>query len=128
MRYLRLVGWALLLMGLLATPLFAGHTERVSLAGPARTGNGTSRDPAITADARYVVFDSTAADLAPAAVRATALGFFSMATGLAAFVASFAGGLLWQWRGPSATFFYGAALAAAAAAVLAIRPPARLVK
>lgn len=68
------------------------------------------------------------ADLAPPAVRATALGFFAMTTGLAAFAASFAGGLLWQWRGAPATFLYGAVLAAAAGLALALRSSNRLLK
>jgi len=68
------------------------------------------------------------ADLAPAGLRATALGFFAMATGLATFLASVVGGLLWQWRGAPATFFYGAALAAAAAGALALRPRTPLVE
>lgn len=60
-------------------------------------------------------------DLAPPEHRATALGFYSMATGLATFLASAVGGLLWQWRGAPATFLYGAVLAAAAALLLAAR-------
>lgn len=61
------------------------------------------------------------ADLVPAEQRATALGLYSMATGLGAFVASAAGGALWQWRGAPATFLYGSALAGAAAAALAVK-------
>lgn len=68
------------------------------------------------------------ADLAPPAVRATALGFVAMITGFATFLASFTGGLLWQWRGAPATFLYGAALAATAGLALIIRFPARLVE
>jgi MFS family permease len=62
-------------------------------------------------------------DLAPKQHRATALGLFAMATGLATFLASVIGGLLWQWRGAPATFFYGAILAAAAAVALGVRRP-----
>ncbi len=58
------------------------------------------------------------ADLVPPEQRATALGLYSMATGLCTFAASAVGGLLWQWRGAPATFFYGAALAGAAALLL----------
>ncbi len=59
------------------------------------------------------------ADLIPAEQRATALGLYSMATGLCTFAASAMGGLLWQWWGAPATFFYGAALAGTAALLLA---------
>jgi MFS family permease len=58
-------------------------------------------------------------DLVAPEHRATALGYFSMATGLATFLASAIGGLLWQWWGAPATFLYGAVLAAGAAVVLA---------
>jgi len=58
-------------------------------------------------------------DLVAADQRATALGFYAMATGLAAFPASALAGLLWQWYGPAAPFLYGAALAALAALLLA---------
>jgi len=51
------------------------------------------------------------ADLVPEHLRATALGTFSMATGLALFPASLIAGVLWDHVGPAAPFFYGAALA-----------------
>ena len=57
------------------------------------------------------------ADLVPEAIRGTAYGFFNAAIGLTALPASFIAGLLWQgagaWMGfgPSAPFFFGAALA-----------------
>lgn len=60
-------------------------------------------------------------DLVAPEHRATALGFYSMATGLATFLASAIGGLLWQWYGAPATFLYGAVLAAAAAVMLGQR-------
>ncbi len=50
------------------------------------------------------------ADLVPAHLRATALGTFSMATGLALLPASLIAGALWDRIGPAAPFFYGAAL------------------
>lgn len=50
-----------------------------------------------------------AADLAPEALRATGLGTFHFFVGLAAFPASFIGGLLWQYISPQATFLYGVA-------------------
>lgn len=51
------------------------------------------------------------ADLVPAHLRATAMGTFSMATGLALLPASLIAGALWDRISPSAPFFYGAALA-----------------
>jgi MFS family permease len=55
--------------------------------------------------------------------RATALGIFAMATGLAAFPASVIAGAMWQGLGPPAPFFFGAVTAAAACAgMLWVRP------
>ena len=57
------------------------------------------------------------ADLVPAEHRGTAYGVFNAAIGLTAFPASFLAGILWQgafgWSGfgPSAPFYFGAALA-----------------
>jgi MFS family permease len=64
--------------------------------------------------ARAFVVDLVAADQ-----RATALGFYAMASGLAAFPASALAGLLWQSYGPPAPFLYGAVLAGLAALLLA---------
>lgn len=50
-------------------------------------------------------------DLVPAASRATAIGTFSMATGLALLPASVIAGALWDRVGPSAPFLYGAIMA-----------------
>lgn len=64
------------------------------------------------------------ADIVPAEKRGTAYGLFNAAIGLAAFPASFIAGLLWQgiggWNGfgPSAPFYFGAALALTAVALL----------
>ena len=54
----------------------------------------------------------------PSGERASALGLYYTATGLAGFVASTVGGLLWSAFGPWATFTYGAAAALAAAALM----------
>jgi len=63
-------------------------------------------------------------DLVPAELRATALGVYSMAIGLAALPASVIAGLLWQRVGPAAPFFYGGVMAAlACAGFLLVRPP-----
>ena len=59
-----------------------------------------------------------AADYAHPVRRATELGAFHTLVGLAAFPASVIAGLLFTYVAPSAPFFYGAALAAAAAILL----------
>ena len=60
------------------------------------------------------------ADLAPVEARATAFGIYNMAIGLALLPASIVAGLLWDNVSQSATFWFGAACAAAAAVVLGI--------
>lgn len=54
----------------------------------------------------------------PAGERASALGLYYTATGLASFAASTVGGALWSAVGPWATFAYGAAAALAAAVLV----------
>jgi len=54
----------------------------------------------------------------PTGERASALGLYYTATGLASFAASTVGGALWSAVGPWATFAYGAAAAVAAAALM----------
>lgn len=56
----------------------------------------------------------------PAGERASALGFYSTALGLAGFAASTLGGALWTAAGPWATFAYGAVAAVAAAGVMLV--------
>jgi MFS family permease len=56
--------------------------------------------------------------VAPDHERASAMGLYDTAVGLAAFAASALGGLLWWQVGPWATFAYGAICAALAAAIL----------
>ena len=51
---------------------------------------------------------------APADLRGTAFGVFNLASGAALLIASALAGYLWQSIGPSATFFAGAAITAAA--------------
>ena len=55
---------------------------------------------------------------APDAERASAMGFFDTAVGVAGFAASALGGALWVAVGPWATFTFGAATAVVAAALL----------
>jgi MFS family permease len=70
------------------------------------------------------------ADLVPAAVRGTAYGTYNAVLGILDFPASLIAGILWQgvgrWQGfgPSAPFFFGAALALIAALLLALVLPA----
>lgn len=61
-------------------------------------------------------------DLVPASLRATALGTFSTATGIALLPASVLAGTLWQGVAPWAPFAYGAVLAALAAILLVVIP------
>ena len=53
------------------------------------------------------------AKAAPVTLRGTAFGVFNLASGVAMLVASAAAGALWHYVGPAATFWAGAALAAA---------------
>ncbi|MGZ3267603.1 MAG: MFS transporter [Croceibacterium sp.] len=55
------------------------------------------------------------AEHAPARLRGSAFGVFHLTTGLAMLVASVTAGLLWDWRGASATFLTGAVFAGLAA-------------
>lgn len=74
----------------------------------------------------YALTDGVAralvADVVPAALRATAMGTFSTATGLALLPASVIAGALWQGLGPWAPFAYGSVLASSAAALLLVVP------
>ena len=54
------------------------------------------------------------ADAAPEDKRATAFGLFSFASGVAALAAGRVAGTIWEFVGPSATFWLGSAFAAAA--------------
>jgi MFS family permease len=57
------------------------------------------------------------AQTAPAQLRGTAFGVFNLASGLAMLAASAIAGALWHYVGPAATFWAGAALAAASVAI-----------
>ena len=58
------------------------------------------------------------ADTAPADLRGTAYGFFTLMSGLAMLAASVVAGLLWQYWGPAWTFGAGARFSAVAMAAL----------
>ena len=65
------------------------------------------------------------ADAAPAHLRGTAYGFFSLASGAAMLVASVLAGLLWDSLGSAATFYAGAAFAAVALPLIFLAPERR---
>lgn len=71
------------------------------------------------------IFARMVADSAPEHLRATSFGAFYFVTGIATLLASVAAGLLWDRYGSGATFIAGAALAAAALAMLALLPDRR---
>jgi len=68
------------------------------------------------------VLKAYAVDLAPANLRGTAVGAYYTFTGAALLPASLMAGFLWKHVSPSATFYYGAATAAAAIIMLAFLP------
>ena len=63
------------------------------------------------------------AHAAPAALRGTAFGVFNLASGLSMLAASAIAGALWHYVGPAATFWAGALLAIASAAITRIASP-----
>lgn len=60
------------------------------------------------------------AQASPAHLRGTAFGTFNLASGVAMLVASALAGALWQFVGPAATFWAGAAFAVVSAAITAL--------
>jgi MFS family permease len=66
-----------------------------------------------------------ASDLAPDAVRASGIGWYSTALGLLQLVASVVAGLLWDRIGHAAVFYYGATFAVIGSADLLMLVPAR---
>ncbi len=66
------------------------------------------------------LFAKLVAAHAPADLRASAFGLYHLSAGVAVFLASAVAGLLWDRISPAATFFTGAALAAATAALVAL--------
>jgi len=72
----------------------------------------------------YGTAKALVADLVPAGLRGTAYGTYNATLGLIDFPASLIAGLLWQNIAPSAPFFFGAALALAAAVLMLLwKPP-----
>jgi MFS family permease len=80
----------------------------------------------------YGTTKAMVADIVPADLRGTAYGTYNAVLGLLDFPASLIAGLLWQgvgtWEGlgPSAPFFFGAALALAAALLMARWRPSKV--
>jgi MFS family permease len=78
----------------------------------------------------YGTTKAMVADLVPVELRGTAYGTYNAVLGLLDFPASLIAGLLWQglgpWKGfgPSAPFFFGAALALTAALLMVVWKPA----
>ncbi len=66
-----------------------------------------------------------ASDFVPEHLRASGIGWYNTAVGLAGLVASIVAGLLWDHIGPSAVFLYGAAFAAVGCIALPVFVPAR---
>jgi len=65
------------------------------------------------------------ADTAPPDLRGTAFGLYNLAGGIAALLASFGAGALWDIYGPSATFTVGAAVSLLGLAGLLLSPGRR---
>jgi MFS family permease len=63
------------------------------------------------------------ADLVPADRRGAAFGWYNLALGLGALPASLLFGAIWDWKGPTAAFTFGAALALLAVAGIALVAP-----
>jgi MFS family permease len=71
------------------------------------------------------VSKALAVDTAGKAGRGTAIGIYSAVVGVTQIAASYIGGVLWDKIDPSATFYFGAALAALSAALLLALLPSR---
>jgi MFS family permease len=111
-RSILMVGMAVLIAGdlvLAGTNSFAGVVLGVTLWGA---------HMALTQG----IFSRMIADSAPEPLRATSFGAFWFVSGVAALLASLGAGMLWDRHGPSATFITGAAVAAAALAMLVLLP------
>jgi len=68
------------------------------------------------------IFAAMVADVAPARLRGTGFGMFSMATGLALFAGSLGAGWLWDVYGPSVPFAVGATVTVLALIVYPLLP------
>ena len=88
----------------------------------ASAGSPTRLHPSTLLFSSLGVARALVADLVPSSLRATAMGTFSTATGLALLPASVIAGALWQGVGPWAPFAYGAVTASLAALLLLLVP------
>ena len=68
------------------------------------------------------LFATMVANQAPKSQRGTAFGFFNLVSGIALLVASVLAGVLWQYGGPTLTFYGGAGFCVPTLIGLAIQP------
>jgi MFS family permease len=61
----------------------------------------------------YGLLAAMVADTAPKAMRGSAFGVFNFVSGISMLAGSVLAGAMWQWHGPAATFYIGAAFSAA---------------
>ncbi len=71
----------------------------------------------------YGTTKAMVADIVPAELRGTAYGTYNAVLGILDFPASLIAGLLWQWIAPAAAFYFGGAMALAAAAMMVFVMP-----
>jgi len=71
----------------------------------------------------YGTAKAMVADIVPEELRGTAYGTYNAVLGLLDFPASLIAGLLWRYLAPSAPFYFGGALALAAALLMALVMP-----
>ena len=74
------------------------------------------------------VAKALAVDAAGSAGRATAIGLYSVVTGVTQVIASYVGGVLWDKVDPAATFYFGTALSAISVVLLFAMLPSQLHK
>jgi len=73
----------------------------------------------------YGTAKAMVADIVPEELRGTAYGTYNAVLGILDFPASLIAGLLWRYLTPAAPFFFGAALALTAAALMALAMPGK---
>ncbi len=109
---------ALLMLGiapLIAADLLLAHSDRLPWVGAGLMFWG------LHMAATQGLLAAMVADTAPPELRGTGYGLFNLASGLMMLAASVLAGLLWDVVGAAATFYAGAAFAAAALVLLGLR-------